>query len=110
MIKVKLFKKDDLLIGFSILGHAEYSDNGDDIVCAAVSMLTINTINTFEEILEFDDFSYAIDNMGYGLIDFELLKNFDDEKAQLLLKSFELGVNSLEKEYNEYIEISYEGV
>ena len=35
------------LWGFSIDGHAGYAD-GDDIVCAAVSALSINTANALE--------------------------------------------------------------
>ena len=29
-------------------GHAGYADSGSDIVCAAVSMLVINTVNSLE--------------------------------------------------------------
>ena len=31
-------------------GHAGYAEYGEDIVCAAVSVLTINTINSIEQL------------------------------------------------------------
>ena len=37
MIKAVFFKKDKLLTGFSVSGHAEYDDIGNDIVCASAS-------------------------------------------------------------------------
>ena len=37
--------------GFHCQGHAEYSKRGNpDIVCAAISMLVINTLNSLEEL------------------------------------------------------------
>lgn len=110
MIEVSIYKNNKEIIGFSVSGHAGYSEKGTDIVCAGVSVLTINTINSFEEILNFDDFTYAVDNTGIGLIEFELTNNLDDSKGQLLLRSFELGIKSIKEEYMEYIELSYEEV
>ena len=37
-------------------GHAGYAEPGQDIVCAAVSALVINTINAIEAFTE-DDFA-----------------------------------------------------
>ena len=49
MIRIKELKKSEDLIGFNIYGHAEYAIK-DDIVCAAVTVLTINTINSLLQI------------------------------------------------------------
>ena len=38
--------------GFDVSGHAEFSDPGKDVVCAAVSMLVINTMILGLESLE----------------------------------------------------------
>ena len=40
MIKVKISKKS-----IEISGHAKYAAHGKDIVCAAVSSITITTVN-----------------------------------------------------------------
>ncbi len=36
--------------GFTCMGHAGYADAGEDIVCAGISALVINAINSLEEI------------------------------------------------------------
>ena len=36
------------ITGFCLKGHAGYAQDGADIVCAAASVLVINTINALE--------------------------------------------------------------
>ena len=36
--------------GFSCIGHSGYAEQGEDIVCAAISVLVINTINSLDEL------------------------------------------------------------
>ena len=38
--------------GFESKGHADYAEDGDDIVCAAVSALTFNAVNSIEKFTE----------------------------------------------------------
>ena len=38
----------------TIKGHAGYAEEGYDIICAAVSALTVNTINSIEQFTEED--------------------------------------------------------
>ena len=46
MITVEIRKSNGEYVGFSSKGHAGYADEGYDIICAAVSVLTVNTINS----------------------------------------------------------------
>ena len=49
MIHVTIFYNEDKeCVGFQTEGHAEYADPGEDIICAAASVLVINTINSIE--------------------------------------------------------------
>ena len=48
MTKVTIFKQQGLYKGFEVSGHSGYADAGEDIVCAAISALTINCINSIE--------------------------------------------------------------
>lgn len=108
MIKVKLKKHNKNLVGFHICGHAEYSDYGKDIVCAATTMLTFNTIDTFTDLLLLDD--YLNINIKDNDIDIKLIKNLNENQNkdfQLIMKKFELGINSLIQSYGEYIELNY---
>ena len=58
MIHVTIFQnKYKECVGFQTEGHAEYANPGQDIVCAAASILVINTINAIEEFTE-DNYPY----------------------------------------------------
>ena len=46
MTKITIFRNQKQeYLAFSCVGHAEYADAGEDIVCAGISVLVINTIN-----------------------------------------------------------------
>ena len=51
MIEASFHRKDGMLCGFSIQGHAGYAAYGRDIVCAAVSSAAQLTVNGVTEIL-----------------------------------------------------------
>lgn len=50
MVTVTVFKKDGKYEGFEAKGHADYAEEGSDIFCAAVSVLTVHTANAIENI------------------------------------------------------------
>lgn len=108
MIRVDIYLSKGMIKGFNVSGHAEYEDTGKDIVCAGVSILTFNTIDTFTDILKIKDYiQYTIEENDIELI---LKKELDKEKmhdAQLILQKYELGIQSILKQYSDYIELYY---
>ena len=65
MIHVVIYQNEkEECTGFQTEGHAEYADPGQDIVCAAASILVINTINAIEEFTEDDASLISEDEMG----------------------------------------------
>ena len=95
MIKVDLTK--DKII--TISGHAGYEEKGKDIVCASVSSIVITTINGIIEI-DSDAIDYSdLDNK----IIIRVLK--EDEIVNKLINNMILLLESLEKDYKEYIKI-----
>ena len=51
MIRVTIYQNEKKeCAGFLAKGHAGFSEAGQDIVCAAASVLMINTVNAIEEI------------------------------------------------------------
>ena len=67
MIKVTIYQNSEgEITGVSIQGHAGYADNGSDIVCAAVSVLAQNTVNSIEQFTE-DRFSVDVDEKEGGI-------------------------------------------
>ena len=108
MTTVTVFNdKTGLHKGFEASGHAGYADSGSDIVCAAVSMLTINTINSIETLT--DDFiSYESDEEeNYIKL---ILDEDSSHDAQLLIDSMVLGLSELSKNYKEYFRLIIEEV
>ena len=61
MIQVEIIRDaSKAYVGFSIKGHAGYAEHGQDIICAAVSVLAQNTVNSIEQFTD-DTFSGEID-------------------------------------------------
>ena len=70
MIDIEIRKSNSgCYTGFTVKGHAGFSDSGSDIVCSAVSMLVINTINSIEKFTS-DEFDVKNDELK-GVIEFE---------------------------------------
>ena len=93
MIRIS-FKYDDTgcPTAFRCTGHAGYAAKGRDIICASVSVLTINTVNSIEQFTD-DEFDLETDEKrGYMMFSF---KNEPSEDGRLLLKSLELGIKGI---------------
>ncbi len=89
--------------GFLVKGHAGYDEYGKDIVCAAVSVMVINTINSIEKFTN-DYFTVNSDEKS-GTIEFDMISNISKEST-LLLNSLILGLEGIEEQYgNQYIKI-----
>ena len=52
MIKITVYSRQDQYTGFRSEGHAGYAEEGYDIICAAVSVLSVNLVNSIEEFTE----------------------------------------------------------
>ncbi|MCR5737087.1 MAG: ribosomal-processing cysteine protease Prp [Eubacterium sp.] len=111
MTNITIYRTEDTYLGVEVSGHAGYAEEGEDIVCAGISFFTINLINSLEQIAE-DSFSVNIDdNTGYMKV---TMSYEDDEEqsyeSQILFDSFLLGVEMLEREYNEFVKLEIKEV
>ena len=103
MIDVTLLIKKEKRLGFAIKGHANFDQHGYDIVCAAVSILSYTAVNTLDY-YEIDfDFSDDENEMKVSL------KN-SNEKSEIILNTFEIGIKTLLTNYNEYVNLNYREV
>ena len=48
MTKIVFFRNDGVFYGFEEQGHTGYGEAGDDVLCAALSAMTMLIINTIE--------------------------------------------------------------
>ena len=105
MITVSVYKDTEgKLTGFECSGHAGFAEAGSDIVCAAVSALVINTINSIDEFLH-EPMRVKMDEDS-GDIRCTFV-NEPSEKAFLLLNSMFLGLREIEQNYgSKYIRLT----
>lgn len=108
MIKVTVYKNPkNEYVGVKTVGHAGYADSGQDIVCSAVSVLVINTLNSIQ--------AFTKDNCEVkakekeGLIAFKFLSGIS-EQSTLLMDSLILGLQGIQQDYKEYIQIMFKEV
>ncbi len=105
MITIKIYGKNDCFCGFEISGHAGYSEHGKDIVCASVSVLAINTVNSIEQFTN-DRFELKESPDGSGYLYFYI--NNPSYESELLLNSFVIGVSAIYENYGKkYLKIVY---
>ena len=108
MITITVYQNQKEVMGFRCFGHSGYADAGKDIVCAGVSALVLNTINSIEA---FTDAKYQVDtDAKTGLIDFQLNGNADHDTA-LLINAMILGLQGIQNDYgNKYIILRFKEV
>ena len=94
MITIRFERSSGVIRFFESKGHASYGEAGQDIVCAAVSALSINCANSLEALTED---AFTVENAdGYLTI---RLEEEPSAAASLLMESLALGLSAIEDEY-----------
>ena len=91
------------------MGHAGFAGKGkDDVLCAAISTLTISTVNALEELGKEKLSCVTNDETGFLKCDFhEKLQ----EKSTFLMDAMVFSLEHLSKEYGKkYLQIKFEEV
>ena len=97
MTKIIVKKRaDGCYQSFECIGHAGYADSGSDIVCAAISILVINTINSLETLAK-EDMQYT-ENSAKGRIQC-IFQQPLSEGGVLLMDAMLLGLSFIKKQY-----------
>ena len=111
MTKIVFFRRDGLFYGFEERGHSGYGESGNDILCAALSAMTMLILNTVE-ISFAGDVEYEIDENATrvsvkamcALPEFE-----SDEKRRYavegIFKGYYYQLNDLLEEYYDYLDV-----
>ena len=87
MIKVIVFRSNNEITAFELSGHAESGPYGYDLVCAAVSAVSIGTVNAAAVIGETDLEVTQGNEGGYLSVRIpDFLPNDKMEKIQLLFE------------------------
>ena len=112
MIKFTFFKRDGIYYGFEEKGHAGYAEAGSDIVCSAVSAMTMLIINAIE-VTYASNVEYVIDE---DTTDIKVtargaLPEFEaDERKRYaiagLIEAYYLQLNDMLEEYYDYLDVT----
>ena len=107
MIKARLFQNSQgSFYGYSVKGHAGYSEAGSDIICSAVSVLAINTANAIESLVHLEIIQEEKDG-DLTIVIPSLKEGKTNKEAQLLLETFRLGLESIIQSYgSKYLVLS----
>lgn len=100
MIAVTFFKSEDVLSGFRVSGHSDYSEQGSDIVCAAVSSAVYLAANTITDVQRINAEVTERD----GFMSLKLPHN-EAKNAYVVLAGLELHLTALSEQYNKYIKV-----
>ncbi|MBE6663090.1 MAG: ribosomal-processing cysteine protease Prp [Ruminococcaceae bacterium] len=120
MTKVVFFKSNGVFWGFEEQGHSGFASSGEDILCSAISAMTMLVINAIE-VAYSSEANYDIDEetANVRLAAPGALPNLEkDEKKRYaisgLIMAYYYQLNDLVEEYYDYLEVEviekeYEG-
>ena len=93
-------------VGFSASGHSGYAEEGSDIVCAAVSALTITCVNSLEALLGVQP---QIEGGEDGRLKCLVTLPQNEQTVtgiQLLFGSLMLGLEQMAQDWPKYVKLS----
>lgn len=108
MTEITFKRQNSKIVSFNIDGHSGYAEEGSDIVCAAISAISLTIVNGIAGVLKkkikptVKDGFLSLDLRGFSVED------IDD--CQILMETMLLGLKSVEIEYDDYVEVKEEEV
>ena len=100
MIRVSLLRDaEGRVSGFACKGHAGYAEEGSDIVCAAVSVLSITCANALQSVAGAEPEITEKD----GFLTASLREDQLSHDSQVILRTFEQGICDMAASYPKYI-------
>lgn len=111
MIKITFYKRDGIYYRFKETGHSGLAESGDDVLCAAISAMTMLIINAVE-VTYASDIDYTIDDNTADITvsSLEALpEHATDECKQFaisgLFEAYFLQLMDLTEEYYDYLSV-----
>ena len=111
MTKIVFYRNNGIYYGFREEGHTGYEDAGDDVLCAALSAMTMLIINTIE-VAYASDVDYTVDE-GATVITVKskaaLPEYEEDERKRYAVSgifcSYFYQLNDMLEEYYDYLQV-----
>ena len=116
MTKVIFYRRNGVFYGFEEHGHAGYAESGNDILCAALSAMTMLIINTVE-VAYASDIDYSIDEGATRVVvraKSALPEYEEDERKRYaisgLFMSYFYQLNDMIEEYYDYLSVEVKDI
>ena len=116
MTKIVFFRSGGVYYGFEEQGHTGYADAGNDVLCAALSAMTMLVINTVE-VAYASDVEYTIDEGATHIMvrSKAALPEFEEDERKRyavsgLFMSYFYQLNELVEEYYDFLSVDVEDV
>ena len=109
MTTITICKSGKEYRGFYCMGHAGYAKrNQPDILCAAISVLVTNTINSLEELTGEQMNVDSNEETGFIRCDFQSKLQ---ERSVILLDAMVYGLKTIQRDYgSKYLQVKFEEV
>ena len=109
MTKIIFYRKDGVFYGFEEHGHTGYGESGDDVLCAALSSMTMLILNTIEVAYKTPT-EYTIDDVNTDIrVTCKEVLTTADEKIRFavsgLLEGYYYQLVDLTEEYYEFLDV-----
>ena len=111
MTKIVFYKSNGSYYGFEEQGHTGYADEGEDVLCAAISAMTMLIINAIEVTYDCNvDYNIDEETTDIRLIAKSALPKYEkDEKKQFavsgLIQAYFYQLMDLVEEYYDYLDV-----
>lgn len=100
MVKVTYNYQNTVIKEVTITGHANFSEIGNDIVCAGISAIVIGTLNALHEL---ETNQIQVINNTTGLVKLKVINITNN--SQIILKTMLWQLRTIKKQYPKYINI-----
>ena len=112
MTKVVFFKSNGVFWGFEEQGHSGFASSGNDILCSAISAMTMLVINSIEVAYASRvDYDISEDDTRIRVRAKAALPEFEDDDYKRyavsgIIMGFYLQLGDMLEEYGDYLDVS----
>ena len=116
MTKIVFFRSGGVYYGFEEQGHSGYGEAGDDVLCAALSAMTMLIINTIEVAFA-SNVDYSVNEGATHIVvrSKAALPEFEEDERKRyavsgLFLSYFYQLNDMIEEYYDYLDVEVKDV
>ena len=116
MTKIVFYRSGGVYYGFEEQGHSGYAEAGDDVLCAALSAMTMLIINTIE-VAYASDVDYDVNEGATRIVvrSKAALPEFEEDERKRyavsgLFLSYFYQLNDMIEEYYDYLDVEVKDV